>query len=328
LERIFFMSESQQGSPSTLDHLLQIPTRAPLTHDLERIAGASNSDQPLSVLWIDLDKFKQVNDLHGHEAGDEVLQGVASVIRILCARKGQPYRYGGDEIVVLLPDHSRHEAASLAERIRQRVERLSFKRYPENITISIGIASYPEPTVEIGQLLGNADAAMYMAKDLGGNIARAAGAQVHDPGDATGEKSVRLVRSDVASRVEAVELWMTLQQANDRSYGILLESDNDEDVTVEGISLRSGTLYLCRFAKPKEPGDWLVPARSRKHISGEFPSDPIATLRTKNPDLLSGTIIELDIVARVRILGRPRTLSHTILATADYGGRRITQYSP
>ncbi|HXN24681.1 MAG TPA: GGDEF domain-containing protein [Candidatus Dormibacteraeota bacterium] len=321
------MSESPQAPPSPLDDLLQIPTRATLTHDLESLAGASNSDQPLSVLWIDLDKFKQVNDLHGHEAGDEVLQGVASVLRILCARKGQPYRYGGDEIVVLLPDHSTHEAVSLAERIRQRVERLTFSRYPEKITISIGIASYPEPTAELHQLLGNADAAMYMSKDLGGNIVRAAGAQVHEPG-AAGAQSVRLVRSDVASRAEAVELWMTLQQANDRSYAILLESDNDEDVTVEGISLRTGTLYLCRFAKPKEPGDWLVPARSRKHISGEFPSDPINTLRTKDPDLRSGTAIELDIVARVRILGRLRTLTHTILATADYGGRRITQYNP
>jgi diguanylate cyclase (GGDEF)-like protein len=321
------MSESPQASQSPLDDLLQIPTRAKFTSDLETLAGASSLDQPLSVLWIDLDKFKQVNDLHGHEAGDEVLQGVASVLRMLCARKGQPYRYGGDEIVVLLPDHSIHEAASLAERIRQRVERLSFKRFPENITISIGIASYPEPTAKLDQLLGNSDAAMYTAKDLGGNMVRAAGAQVREPG-ITGEQSVRLVRSDVASRVEAVELWMTLQQANYRSYGILLESDNDEDLTVEGISLRSGTLYLCQFAKPKEPGDWLVPARSRKHISGEFPSDPITTLMTKDPDLQSGTTIELDIVARVRILGRLRTLSHTILATADYGGRRITQYSP
>jgi diguanylate cyclase (GGDEF)-like protein len=321
------MSEFPQASESPLDHVLQIPTRATLTNDLETLADTSNAEQPLSVLWIDLDKFKQVNDLHGHEAGDEVLQGVASVVRMLCARKGQPYRYGGDEIVVLLPDHSTHEAASLAERIRQRVERLSFRRYPENITISIGIASYPEPTAELDQLLGNADAAMYMAKDLGGNIVRAAGAQVHEAGT-TGEPSFRLIRSDVASRVEAVELWMTLQHANDRSYGIRLESDNDEDVTVEGISLRSGTLYLCRFAKPKEPGDWLVAAHSRKHISGDFPSDPITTLRTKDPGLASGTAIEIDIVARVRILGRLRTLSHTILATADYGGRRITQFSP
>jgi len=186
-----------------------------------------------------------------------------------------------------------------------------------SITISIGIASYLEPTAELGKLLGDADAAMYVAKDFGGNFVRIAGTQGHEAGTPGSEPSVRLVRSDVASRVEAVELWMTLQQANDRSYGILLESDSDEDVAIEGISLRRGTLYLCRFAQAKEPGDWLVPARSRKHIPGEFPSDPITTLRTKDPDLRSGTAIELDIVARVRILGRLRTLSHTILATAD-----------
>jgi diguanylate cyclase (GGDEF)-like protein len=322
------MSESPQVPPGPLDDLLMIPTRATLTPDLQGLGAESSSDHPLSVLWIDLDKFKQVNDLHGHEAGDEVLQGVASVLRTLCAGKGQPYRYGGDEIVVLLPNHSTQEAASLAERIRQRVERLSFSRYPECITVSIGIASHPESTAELGKLLDDADAAMYAAKDLGGNFVRVAGTKGHEAGSSESEPGVRLIRSDVASRVEAVELWMTLQQANDRSYGILLESDNDEDVTIEGISLRRGTLYLCRFAKPKEPGDWLVPARSRKHISGEFASDPITTLRTQDPDLRSGTAIELDIVARVRILGRLRTISHTILATADYGGRRITQYSP
>lgn len=321
------MSESAQASPNPVDDLLQIPTRAMLTPNLEGLAAQSSKDQPLSVLWIDLDKFKQVNDLHGHEAGDEVLQGVASVVRTLAQKRGQPYRYGGDEIVVLLPDHTAHEAASLAERMRQRVERLTFTRYPEAITVSIGIASYPEPTSELGQVLGHADSAMYAAKDLGGNAVRVTGAQVLVP-SATGEGNIRLVRSDVASRVEAVELWMTLQQASDGSYGILLENDNDEDAIIEGISLRTGTLYLCRFAKPKEPGEWLVPAHSRKHISGEFPSDPINTLRTKGPNLAAGIAIEIDIVARTRILGRLRTLSHTILATADYGGRRITQFSP
>jgi diguanylate cyclase (GGDEF)-like protein len=319
------MPESPQPSTNPVDDLLQIPTRATLTPDLDKLAAQSNRDQPLSVLWIDLDKFKQVNDLHGHQTGDEVLQGVASVVRTLVQKRGQAYRYGGDEIVVLLPNHSTHEAVSLAERVRQRVERLTFTRYPEAITVSIGIASYPEPTSELRQVFGDADSAMYPAKDLGGNAVHVKGGQVRVP-SAAGESSFRLVRSDVASRVEAADLWMTLQQANDRSYGILLESDNDEDVIVEGISLRTGTLYLCRFAKPKEPGEWLVPARSRKHISGEFPSDPVNTLRTKEPNLEPGSVIEIDIVARVRILGRLRTLSHTILATV--AGRMITQYSP
>jgi GGDEF domain-containing protein len=63
-------------------------------------------------------------------------------IRTLTAKKGQPYRFGGDEIVVLLPDHSGQEATTLAERILQRVERLSFERYPEALTLSIGVAAY------------------------------------------------------------------------------------------------------------------------------------------------------------------------------------------
>jgi diguanylate cyclase (GGDEF)-like protein len=154
------MSQSPQGPRSTLDALLQIPTRDMLTPDLERLVGESSSDQPLSVLLIDLDKFEQVNDLHGHEAGDEVLQGVVSVIRTLTEKKGQSYRYGGDEIVVLLPDHSTQEADSLAERIRQRVEGLTFQFYPEPLTLSIGVACYPKPTPELGQLLGDADRAM------------------------------------------------------------------------------------------------------------------------------------------------------------------------
>ena len=323
---------SQFSAPSStaepvLDSLLQIPTRASLTPDLEKLGNESSVDQPLSLLLVDLDKFKQVNDLHGHEAGDEVLQRVASVIRTLAAKKGQPYRYGGDEIVILLPNHTGQEASSLAERILQRVERLSFERYPEVITLSIGVASYPKPTQELTQLLGDADKAMYAAKDLGGNAVRSTEGNAREPSAAT-HGIVRLVRSDVASRVEAIKVWMTLQQSNDRSYGILLENDNDEDVIIEGVALRTGTLFLCRFAKPKEPGDWLVQTHSRKHISGEFASDPIHTLRTKDPYLASGTAIEIDIVVRARILGRLRTLSHTILATADYEGRRITQFSP
>lgn len=269
-EPISQFSASSSTPEPVLDSLLQIPTRASLAPDLERFGREASVDQPLSVLLIDLDKFKQVNDLHGHEAGDEVLQAVASVIRTLTAKKGQPYRFGGDEIVVLLPDHSGQEATTLAERILQRVERLSFERYPEALTLSIGVAAYPTSTRDLTQLFDDADKAMFAAKDLGGNAVRSAETKAHG----TVEGTVRLVRTDVASRVEAVELWMTLQQANDRCYGILFENDSDEDVIIEGISLRTGTLFLCRFAKPKEPGEWLVPAHSRKHISGEFPSDP------------------------------------------------------
>jgi diguanylate cyclase (GGDEF)-like protein len=319
--------ESVQENKSAFDDLLQIPARGRFALDLEELGANSNADQPLSLLLVDLDKFKQVNDLYGHEAGDEVLKAVASVVRTLAANKGRPYRYGGDEIVMLLPNHTNEEAISLAERIRQRVEKLEYKLYPEAVTLSIGAASYPTSTPDPMHLFADADRAMYTAKDLGGNAVRS-GATAADGRGTPAEGGARLIRSDVASRVEAVELWMSLQQASDRYYAISFENDNDEDVLIEGISLRTGTLYLCRFAKAKEPREWLVSAHSRKFLSGQFASDPTQTLRIKDPQLQSGVAIEIDIVVRARILGRLRTLSQTILATVDYGGRRITQFGP
>jgi hypothetical protein len=237
------------------------------------------------------------------------------------------YRYGGDEFVVLLPNESLQEAVVLAERVREKIALIEFEHYPEKITASIGVGCYPETAERFDELLRGADAAMYEAKGFGGNGVQAAKGR-DLIGSTTTDADVRIIRSDVASRVEAVELWMSLQQARNRSYMIMLESDNDESVLIEGVSLRKGTLYLCRFDKPKQFGEWVVPSHSQKQISGEFPSDPVTTLITGDPSLASRVAIEIDVVARARILGRLRTLSHTILATVDYRNHIITQYSP
>jgi diguanylate cyclase (GGDEF)-like protein len=321
------MPESSELEAGQIDQLLGIANRGRLTADLLSLAAEPHGDRSLTLLWIDLDQFKQINDLYSHQVGDEVLQGVASAIKAVCENKGQAYRYGGDEIIVLFPGHSIREAVSVAEQIRERIVQTKFARYPETVTASIGLASYPESGCKFDELLSKADAAMYAVKDLGGNAIRVAGRESPE-GSTILDGNVHIIRSDVASRVEAIELWMSLQQANYGNYTILLESDNDEDVIVEGLTLRKGTLYLCRFAKPKQPGEWVVPAHSRKQISGEFPSDPSATLVTKDPSLASGVAIEIDIVARARVLGRLRNLSHTILATANYGNHLIIQFSP
>lgn len=321
------MPESPGLGSGQIDDLLGLPTRGRLTADLQSLAAEADRQHPLSFLFIDLDQFKQVNDFYSHEAGDEVLQKIASGIKAVSYGKGQPYRYGGDEFVVLLPNHSLREAASVSERIRENTLKTKFEHCPERITASIGLTSYPEPTGELDALLQIADAAMYAAKDLGGNAVRGPGAESLG-GSGFMDESVRVIRSDIASKVESVELWMTLQQANHRSYSILFESDNDDDVIIEGVTLRKGTLYLCRFDKPKKPGDWVVPAHSRKQISGDFASDPVGTLIYKDASLPSGVAIEIDIVVRARILGRLRSLYHTILATVNYRNRRFEQFSP
>src|SRR5439155_6627339 len=128
----------------------------------------------LSLLVIDLDKFKTINDTYGHEAGDEVLKKAAEVVRLPCEGKGSCYRYGGDEMVVLLPNLNFQQATAVAEQIRVGIAELKFEKSPENITASIGMTSYPEVTKTFDDIFSDADAMVYQAKDDGGNAVRGA----------------------------------------------------------------------------------------------------------------------------------------------------------
>ena len=136
----------------------------------------------------------------------------------------------------------------------------------------------------------------------------------------------KIYRGDITSRIEAVELWMSLNAVNDRQYDILIQNNNDEEVTIEGVSLRFGGMYLCNFSKPKE--STTIKARSSARTSGEFPYSPVQTLRSKlGSDFLERQTYEFDIVMRGRVLGRVRTFSHRILATISSTGR-MDQFSP
>jgi diguanylate cyclase (GGDEF)-like protein len=130
------------------------------------LARARRTGAPTAVFMLDLDGFKQVNDEHGHLAGDLVLRRVARVL-VAEVRTGAVGRVGGDEFAVLLPATGVRDAFIVAERIRQEARRL---RVPvaRGLSASIGVAVYPgvaEATVE--GLLAAADAALYRAKDNG-----------------------------------------------------------------------------------------------------------------------------------------------------------------
>jgi diguanylate cyclase (GGDEF)-like protein len=130
--------------------------------------------QPLSVLMLDLDEFKQLNDRHGHLFGDLVLERVGQVLRRAVRQADVPCRFGGEEFAVILPETDRLGAHAVAERIRQRVERAFAERAVETelvrVTISGGIASYPEDGREIAELIAAADQALYASKSRGKNV--------------------------------------------------------------------------------------------------------------------------------------------------------------
>ena len=149
--------------------LLQI---RPFYDRLEQSLGASDTKQSaISVMMMDLDGLKQINDKHGHLMGTEVIVRIANLINEEFSPSGIAAIYGGDEFSAYLENTTRAEAIERAERLRTLVSEVRFadKGIAERVTISIGIASYPGDGTEMMQLLANADRALYFAKAQGKN---------------------------------------------------------------------------------------------------------------------------------------------------------------
>ena len=144
--------------------------RSILEREIER---SRRFRSPLALVMVDLDDFKQVNDTHGHQQGDEVLASVASVLRDFSRDLDAPARYGGEELAVVLPQTDAEGAARLAERMREAVERLRVPSVdggaPLGVTASFGVASVPDSAGGREELVAAADAALYRAKRGGKN---------------------------------------------------------------------------------------------------------------------------------------------------------------
>jgi diguanylate cyclase (GGDEF)-like protein len=134
------------------------------------IQRAQRYQKPLSVLFLDLDRFKLVNDCHGHLVGSNVLRRLSEVLKDCVRQIDTLARYGGDEFTILLVDTDHRAGLMIAERIRRLVADTLFEGEngePIRLTISIGVASYPDHARQRDELLDLADKAMYRAKSLG-----------------------------------------------------------------------------------------------------------------------------------------------------------------
>ncbi len=134
------------------------------------VARSARYHRPVSLIFLDLDLFKSVNDSHGHQAGSELLREVGEVIRSQLRSIDVPVRYGGDEFVVMLPESSREHATIVAERLRSAIRGRTFlagRDRPVRITASFGIGTWPDDGETPEDLLLAADGAMYRAKAAG-----------------------------------------------------------------------------------------------------------------------------------------------------------------
>ena len=152
------------------DGLTGVPNKRALHDTLKRmVAQAARSISPLAAVMLDLDHFKQVNDVYGHEKGDEVLAAVGAVLRDTLRESDFVGRYGGEEFLILLPDTDRAGATVVAETIRAAVESIKVPGVERAITASLGIAVTPDDAGEPTMLIRNADQALFAAKAGGRN---------------------------------------------------------------------------------------------------------------------------------------------------------------
>jgi two-component system, cell cycle response regulator len=157
---------------ATTDGLTGLLNRRTLSAQLAaRVREAQRYRRPLSLLLLDVDHFKKVNDTHGHPAGDAVLRGVAAVARAQARETDLVARYGGEELAVVLPETDAAGAHAIAERLRAAVEGTAHatEQGSLRVTVSIGVGTWPGGGQTPDELLTTADRAMYRAKQTGRN---------------------------------------------------------------------------------------------------------------------------------------------------------------
>lgn len=154
---------------ATIDDLTQLKNRRRFNEDLEHhVALASCGGMPLSLVLLDVDRFKQYNDTFGHPAGDEILRGVSASLRSFVREHDMVARFGGEEFVVLLPSTYADTALLVAERLRAEI---AARTWPfGTVTASFGVATaHPALTESVASLVQQADQALYRAKRAGRN---------------------------------------------------------------------------------------------------------------------------------------------------------------
>ncbi|MEI8388749.1 MAG: diguanylate cyclase [bacterium] len=167
------ISNAQLYKLAITDSLTKLYTRRHFEYILDNeLRRSQRYKHNMTLLMMDIDNFKAINDTYGHQIGDETLKQIAGVILSTLRKMDMPSRYGGEEFAVILPETHKENSKKIAERLRKKISNILIRtkdKHEVSPTISIGLASFPFDTEDRSDIIGFADKALYFAKDSGKN---------------------------------------------------------------------------------------------------------------------------------------------------------------
>lgn len=181
IDRVVLKIYSITEHYSQTDALTSLYNRRHLERYLaEEIRRAGRYNRQISLAMIDIDDFKKYNDAYGHQAGDTLIKDMAAIMKKCTRKTDRLIRYGGEEFLVILPETDKQSARAFAEKIRLEVALHNFLlpsgSRSRKMTVSIGVASFPDDGNTVNTIIGKADSLLYTAKSKGKNIVELEGA--------------------------------------------------------------------------------------------------------------------------------------------------------
>lgn len=264
---------------------------------------------PLSVLFLDIDHFKAINDQHGHGTGDEVLRMIGGTIRRTIRGADVAVRYGGEEFVVVLPHTDRQEAESLAERLRCAIAERGGIRLSSggkvNATVSVGVATFPKDASDSTTLLQYADKAMFMAKRAGRN--RVVGYQVSEL--TAHDQPQVLIADDDPRNLRLLEAYLgsagyrTIRAMDGQEAIAVARHERPDLIVLDGMMPRVSGFEACR--QIKEDHDLrLIPVLLVTALGGR--EDRLRGIESGADEFLTKPVDKVALLSRMRALLRTK----------------------
>ncbi|WP_010095316.1 diguanylate cyclase [Ornithinibacillus scapharcae] len=277
---VLLLEKRQLKISASIDKLTGALTRKYLEDALQNTLDVSRRNRKdFSVIMFDLDKFKGVNDRYGHQIGDQILRDVSTVILNNIDGIGTLGRYGGEEFIIILPSVEMDEAHVIAEKLRTTVQEQKLLGDKQEVTLSMGIASYPEHGQTVREIILKADQALYIAKEKGRNNSQIWQKdfenKVKPANRLTGIVSGDEIRDsrNVLALVELIQLTNKNLPLEDKFYQFIGRIIEIIEAQYGYILLTDGITVVDAFGRKSQEEDWIHEANYNKELVESVISD-------------------------------------------------------